>query len=72
METAELKTQKSNFKKTQPTSTSEHPAERNEVTQEQLQDKIRQKAYEFYLKRSGQNGDDVQDWLTAEKMVLGN
>lgn len=71
MGTVELKTQKSNFKKAKTPSASEHPAEKAQADQEQLQEKIRQKAYDLYLQRSGQDGDDVQDWLTAEKIFLG-
>ena len=48
------------------------PVESPTLTQEQLQEEIRQKAYELYLQRGGQEGDDLQDWFTAEKMVLGN
>lgn len=35
-----------------------HPAE--------LQDRIRQRAFELYQKRGGQHGFDVEDWLRAE------
>jgi len=31
--------------------------------------KIRQKAYELYLQRGGSHGDDMNDWLRAEKEV---
>ena len=29
-------------------------------------DDIRVRAYELYLERGGENGDDLQDWLRAE------
>lgn len=29
-------------------------------------DQIQLRAYELYLKRGGENGRDVEDWLTAE------
>jgi hypothetical protein len=28
---------------------------------------IEQRAYELYLERGGKDGDDLADWLTAEK-----
>jgi hypothetical protein len=28
---------------------------------------IEQRAYELYLERGGENGDDLTDWLTAER-----
>ena len=31
---------------------------------------IRLKAYELYLQRGCQDGNDVEDWKTAEAMVL--
>lgn len=36
---------------------------RNEPTTEQ----IRQRAYEIYVSRGGAPGDEVQDWLQAER-----
>ena len=36
---------------------------------EQVNELIKQKAYEIYLKRSGKPGDHVSDWLVAEKLV---
>ncbi len=37
---------------------------------EQIQDAIRLKAYELYMQRGCQNGNDFQDWLAAEQLVL--
>jgi len=31
-----------------------------------LEDRIRSRAYEFYLERSGQEGTELDDWLKAE------
>ena len=41
-----------------------------QLDQEQLQEAIRLKAYELYLQRGCQDGNDVEDWKTAEDMVL--
>jgi hypothetical protein len=34
-----------------------------------MQEKIRQKAYELFEKRGYGHGNDLADWLEAEKMV---
>ena len=39
------------------------------VSPQELQEKIRKKAYELYLKRGGQHGRAWQDWLEAERVV---
>ena len=39
------------------------------LTQEQAE-AVRLKAYELYLQRGCQDGNDVEDWKTAEAMVL--
>jgi hypothetical protein len=31
------------------------------------EEKIRKRAYEMYLSREGQEGDEVSDWLAAER-----
>jgi hypothetical protein len=31
-----------------------------------LEEKIRMRAYQRYLERSGQDGSDLEDWLQAE------
>jgi len=36
----------------------------------EIQDAIRFKAYELYLERNGAHGNDIEDWLTAERIVL--
>jgi len=35
-----------------------------------LQDRIRRRAYELYLARSGSDGCELDDWLAAEREVL--
>ena len=39
--------------------------------QEGLRDGIARRAYEIYVQRGGQNGQDVQDWLRAEQEISG-
>ena len=39
------------------------------VTLEELQEKIRERAYELFLKRGCELGHDLEDWLTAEAQV---
>ena len=41
-----------------------------QLAPEQVQDTIRLKAYELYMQRGCQNGNDFQDWLAAEQLVL--
>jgi hypothetical protein len=36
-----------------------------------LEERIRCRAYEIYIKRGGQSGSDVEDWLRAEAEILG-
>lgn len=36
----------------------------------EIQEAIRFKAYELYVERGYTNGNDVEDWLTAERLVL--
>ena len=35
-----------------------------------IENKVRQRAYELYLKRGGTPGNDQDDWLLAEKQIL--
>ncbi len=35
----------------------------------QLEESVRQRAYELYLKRGGKPGFEQEDWLQAEKEV---
>ena len=36
-----------------------------------LEEKIRQRAYELYEARGGQEGHDLDDWLQAEAEITG-
>jgi hypothetical protein len=36
---------------------------------EDSEEEIRRRAYELYLSRGGANGDDLSDWLEAERLV---
>ena len=36
-----------------------------------LDEEIRRRAYELYLERGSTAGDPHQDWLTAEREILG-
>ena len=40
---------------------------RQEVTRQQIE----MRAYEIYLQRGRSDGSDLQDWLTAERELLG-
>lgn len=35
-----------------------------------LQDAIRERAYEIYEERGGQHGADLEDWVRAEREVI--
>lgn len=45
--------------------------EEKRITVEQLNEEIRKKANEIYLERvkTNKKGDELSDWLTAEKIV---
>jgi len=34
-----------------------------------IEEDVRHRAYELYLKRGGKNGNDQEDWFKAEKEV---
>jgi len=36
---------------------------------QELEEKIRQRAYELYLARGREDGHDVEDWLRAEEEI---
>jgi hypothetical protein len=36
------------------------------------QDQIRERAFEIYMKRGNKPGNDMQDWLRAERQMLSN
>jgi hypothetical protein len=46
------------------------PRRNTEPQRLRLEDRIRQRAYEIYLQRGGQNGSELHDWLQAEEEVL--
>jgi hypothetical protein len=60
---------------TDPRATTEDPAiaieHASEITAPALEDtdEIRRQAYELYLARGGVGGDDLSDWLEAERIV---
>jgi len=35
-------------------------------------DRIAERAYELYLARGGEHGNDWEDWLTAEREITGS
>jgi hypothetical protein len=45
------------------------PAIKSEISKEKLLKEIEKKAYEIFLKRNGKDGNDLTDWLEAEKIV---
>ncbi|OGF46819.1 MAG: hypothetical protein A2452_03880 [Candidatus Firestonebacteria bacterium RIFOXYC2_FULL_39_67] len=45
------------------------PAANNSVSKEKLLKEIEKKAYELFVKRNGKHGNDLQDWLEAEKII---
>jgi len=45
------------------------PSAKNSIGKEKLLKEIEKKSYELFLKRNGRHGDDLQDWLDAEKIV---
>ena len=54
------------IRRTEPTP-SEAPVEKSEgLVQATREEKIRIRAYEIYLQRGGQPGQELEDWLQAE------
>jgi Protein of unknown function (DUF2934) len=39
----------------------------NPSTTPYVEQQIRERAYQIYLARGGQNGDEVADWIAAER-----
>jgi len=35
-----------------------------------LEERVRQKAYELYVKRGNESGSELDDWLQAEQEIL--
>jgi Protein of unknown function (DUF2934) len=46
--------------------------ERERFSQSTSEQEIRQRAYEIYLKRGGQPGSELEDWLQAEGELIAN
>jgi hypothetical protein len=44
-------------------------AAKGNITREKLLKEIEKKAFELFMKRNGKHGNDLQDWLDAEKIV---
>ena len=49
---------------------SKKPAKKREFKPASLRREIEKKAYDLYAKKGFQHGNDVTDWLDAEKQVL--
>lgn len=47
------------------------PGGANASNGEDRHNRIAQRAYELYLARGGRHGSDWEDWLIAEREVLG-
>jgi hypothetical protein len=45
-----------------------HPP-RFALTDEELYERVSRKAYELYQQRGEEPGHDIEDWLTAERLV---
>ena len=45
------------------------PVIKSNISKEKLLKEIEKKAYELFLKRNGTHGEDLNDWLEAEKIV---
>ena len=43
----------------------------NTVTDPNLEEQIRRRAYELYQARAREDGHDVEDWLDAEAEIAG-
>ncbi len=50
---------------------SKKPRRKMELDEKTLQEMIAKKAHELYEKRGGGHGSDLDDWLEAERIVMG-
>ncbi len=41
----------------------------NRISREEFMQLVQKKAYEIYEKRGCQSGNDLEDWLNAERLV---
>jgi hypothetical protein len=57
--------------KKSPVSSIEPSTQPASAANSDLQEQIRTRAYELYEKRGEEEGNDVEDWLTAEIEILG-
>ncbi|MDP2921718.1 MAG: DUF2934 domain-containing protein [Candidatus Omnitrophota bacterium] len=39
------------------------------VSKEEFMQRVQKKAYELYVKRGNRSGNDLEDWLKAERIV---
>jgi hypothetical protein len=44
--------------------------EASQCSDREIQESIALKAYDLYVQRGYTNGNDLEDWLTAERLVL--
>ena len=49
----------------------QNPVETEPTYPPELEEKIRARAYELYEQRGGITGHDLDDWVQAEKEVMG-
>ncbi len=52
-------------------SSTKKPRRKMELDERTLQEMIAKKAHELYEKRGGGHGSDLEDWLEAERIVMG-
>ncbi|HLE25924.1 MAG TPA: DUF2934 domain-containing protein [Thermodesulfobacteriota bacterium] len=52
-------------------SSQKKPRRKMELDERTLQEMIAKKAHELYEKRGGGHGSDLDDWLEAERIVMG-
>jgi len=50
----------------------ETPAYSSSATGGYDRDRVASRAYELYMARGGSDGNDMEDWLTAEREVSSN
>jgi hypothetical protein len=68
---AKARTPRNGSKKNDSTQTLQSVAEpKRNIIPINLEDEIRQRAYEIYEERNGAPGDQHEDWLRAEREVL--
>ncbi|HSS95973.1 MAG TPA: DUF2934 domain-containing protein [Terriglobales bacterium] len=52
--------------------TAQAPRSTGEILDRSIDDQIRDRAYELYVQRGRQGGQELQDWLDAEFELLAN